>query len=104
MRTLDVPTACISDVKRSPGKIFEQADSARSGVYVFNRGEVAGVMLTREQYELLNDTIDALEDALHDAEAARRISQSSLTTYPDDVVRSAASVSDTSVDDNDGWG
>ncbi|MDR3315237.1 MAG: type II toxin-antitoxin system Phd/YefM family antitoxin [Coriobacteriales bacterium] len=102
MQTLKVPTASISDVKKSPNRIFEWAASAHNGVYIFNRGEVAGVMLTQEQYETLNDTIDALEDALHDAEVARRIGQGSLTTYPDEAVRGSAS-SNITIDDNDGW-
>ena len=47
MRTLDIPTTSISDVKRSPMEAFQRADCEAAGVYVFNREKVAGVMLTQ---------------------------------------------------------
>ncbi|MEI5988800.1 type II toxin-antitoxin system Phd/YefM family antitoxin [Enterococcus crotali] len=43
----------ITDVKQSPMTIFETAKEKNTGVYIYNRNKVAGVMLTAEQYETL---------------------------------------------------
>ncbi|MGI6156070.1 MAG: type II toxin-antitoxin system Phd/YefM family antitoxin, partial [Enterococcus lemanii] len=53
LKKLEVPTTSITEVKKSPMDVFQQAREARTGVYVFNREKVAGVMLTQEQYETL---------------------------------------------------
>ncbi|WP_348922841.1 type II toxin-antitoxin system Phd/YefM family antitoxin [Enterococcus rotai] len=43
----------VTDVKQSPMTIFETAKETNSGVYIYNRKKVAGVMLSVEQYESL---------------------------------------------------
>ncbi|EOI01929.1 hypothetical protein UAY_01338 [Enterococcus moraviensis ATCC BAA-383] len=43
----------VTDVKQSPMTIFETAKEMNTGVYIYNRKKVAGVMLTAEQYEEL---------------------------------------------------
>lgn len=43
----------ITDVKQSPMTIFETAKETNTGVYIYNRKKVAGVMLSAEQYEAL---------------------------------------------------
>lgn len=43
----------ITDVKQSPMTIFDAARKADTGVYIYNRNKVAGVMLNVEQYEAL---------------------------------------------------
>ncbi|MDT2756133.1 type II toxin-antitoxin system Phd/YefM family antitoxin [Enterococcus asini] len=53
LKKLEVPTTSITEVKKSPMDVFEQARQAGTGVYVFNREKVAGIMLTQEQYENL---------------------------------------------------
>ncbi|HIF1660602.1 TPA: type II toxin-antitoxin system Phd/YefM family antitoxin, partial [Enterococcus faecium] len=53
LKKLEVPTSSITEVKRSPMDVFAQARDAGTGVYIFNREKVAGVMLTQEQYETL---------------------------------------------------
>ncbi|EOL42071.1 hypothetical protein RV11_GL003436 [Enterococcus phoeniculicola] len=53
LKKLDVPTSSITEVKKSPMDVFNQAREAGTGVYVFNREKIAGVMLTKEQYETL---------------------------------------------------
>lgn len=53
LKKLDVPTTSITEVKKSPMDVFQQAREAGTAVYVFNREKVAGVMLTQEQYETL---------------------------------------------------
>ncbi|AYW48215.1 prevent-host-death protein [Tetragenococcus osmophilus] len=60
LKKLEVPTTSITEVKRSPMEVFEQAKQAGTAVYVFNREKVAGVMLTQEQYEALVQELDDL--------------------------------------------
>ncbi|HLQ40499.1 MAG TPA: type II toxin-antitoxin system Phd/YefM family antitoxin, partial [Tetragenococcus sp.] len=66
LKKLEVPTSSITEVKRSPMDVFEQARQAKTGVYVFNREKVAGVMLTQIQYETLLQELDDLRTQLTD--------------------------------------
>jgi restriction endonuclease Mrr len=59
LKKLEVPTSSITEVKKSPMDVFAQAREAETGVYIFNREKIAGVMLTQEQYETL---VQELED------------------------------------------
>lgn len=59
LRKLDVPTTSITEVKKSPMDVFNQAREAGTAVYVFNREKIAGVMLTQEQYETLLQELDS---------------------------------------------
>lgn len=52
-KKLEVPTASITDVKKSPTEVFKIAEQAQTGVYIFNREKVAGVMISQSQYETL---------------------------------------------------
>lgn len=65
LRKLDVPTSSITEVKKSPMDVFAQARKAETGVYIFNREKIAGVMLTKEQYEALVEELNTLRDALY---------------------------------------
>lgn len=79
LKKLEVPTSSITDVKKSPMDVFNQAREAGTAVYIFNREKIAGVMLTQEQYEkLLNElhnrpepeedeleTVDGLDEFLN---------------------------------------
>jgi hypothetical protein len=103
MQVLNVPTATVSDVKKSPGKVFEQAAKANNGVYVFNRGTVAGVMLTRQQYESLNSRFEEMSERLWDMETARRLHTSELQTYTDAQVRGDRAQLTPVIDPDDGW-
>lgn len=62
LKKLEVPTTSITEVKKSPMDVFQQAREAKTGVYVFNREKIAGVMLTQEQYENL---LQELEERRH---------------------------------------
>jgi hypothetical protein len=103
MHTLDVPTASITDVKKSPARIFSRAAEAGNAVYVFNRGTVSGVMLTQEQFEGFVRHIEALEDRLAESEAALRIADTATRTYTDAEVRGKRFDSPPCLDANDGW-
>ncbi|MBO0439748.1 type II toxin-antitoxin system Phd/YefM family antitoxin [Candidatus Enterococcus ikei] len=41
----------VTDLKQSPMTIFETAKKKNTGVYIYNRKKVAGVILSVEQYE-----------------------------------------------------
>lgn len=70
LKKLDVPTSSITEVKRSPMDVFDQARKAETGVYIFNREKVAGVMLTQEQYEtLLQELADLRQKANEEVQA-----------------------------------
>jgi DNA-damage-inducible protein J len=88
MHISDVPTASITDVKKSPARVFDLAAEEQNAVYVFNRGSVSGVMLTQGQFEGFVRRIEELEDRLLDAEAARRLADTSIRTYTDAEVHS----------------
>jgi PHD/YefM family antitoxin component YafN of YafNO toxin-antitoxin module len=103
MHTLNVPTASLTDVKKSPTRIFNLAAERQNAVYVFNRGSVAGVLLTQEQFEGFIRHIEELEDRLLEAEAARRLADTSVRTYTDDEVRGNRSTSSPEQDADDGW-
>jgi hypothetical protein len=62
LKKLEVPTTSITEVKKSPMDVFNQAREAGTGVYVFNREKVAGVMLTQTQYEELVQELDELRE------------------------------------------
>ncbi|MGL9869399.1 type II toxin-antitoxin system Phd/YefM family antitoxin [Enterococcus sp. DIV0691] len=70
LKKLEVPTSSITEVKRSPMDVFDQARKAENGVYIFNREKVAGVMLTQEQYEtLLQELADLRQKANEEVQA-----------------------------------
>lgn len=60
-KKLEVPTSSITEVKRSPMEVFEMARKQGTGVYIFNREKVAGVMLTKELYENLVEELETLK-------------------------------------------
>lgn len=62
-KTLDeIPMMSITDIKEAPMKGFNSAKEADTGVYITNRGDIVGVMLTQEQYEkLVTDLRDLKE-------------------------------------------
>ncbi|MDR1083018.1 MAG: type II toxin-antitoxin system Phd/YefM family antitoxin [Coriobacteriales bacterium] len=103
MYTLNVPTASVTEVKKSPARIFDLAAERENAVYVFNRGSVSGVMLTQEQFEGFIRHIEELEDRLIDAEAARRLADTSVKTYTDAEVRGERSALSLPLDADDGW-
>ena len=103
METLNVPTTSISEVKRSPSKIFMLSRDANSGVYVFSHGSVAGVMLAQDQYEYLNKRIDDLEEQLLLKEAAERLRADDGQRFTDREVRGGAASEEHAFDPADGW-
>lgn len=103
MRILDIPTTSISEVKRSPMEVFQRADQESSGVYVFNREKVAGVMLTQKQYEALNKEVEGLYDQITDLIAEKRLLQERIISFSDSEVRGAIADEQPTIDEEDGW-
>ncbi|EOT40314.1 hypothetical protein [Enterococcus columbae] len=64
LKKLEVPTSSITEVKKSPMDVFQQARDSGTGVYIFNREKIAGVMLTQQQYEDLLNELAALREQL----------------------------------------
>lgn len=61
MKVLNVPHESISEHKKSPMRTFEKARDEGSGVYIFNKSEVAGVVITQEQYEEMVNQVQDYE-------------------------------------------
>ncbi|MEZ2459038.1 hypothetical protein ACBR55_10705 [Salinicoccus roseus] len=102
MKTLDVPFKSISDIKKSPMTIFEEAKARNNGVYIFNRDKVAGVVLTQEQYENMNSEIEALYDRIDELIVKERLQDKNPKTYSVEAV-TGINLDDIELDDNDGW-
>lgn len=103
MKILDIPTSSISEVKRSPMKVFQKADKEAAGVYVFNREKIAGVMLTQKQYETLNKEVDDLYDQIADLIAEKRLLNEKAATFTDSEVRGSIANEVPTIDEEDGW-
>ncbi|MBF8808292.1 MAG: type II toxin-antitoxin system Phd/YefM family antitoxin [Enterococcus lacertideformus] len=86
LKKLEVPTSSITEVKRSPMDVFDQARKAETGVYVFNREKVAGVMLTQEQYEMLLQELELLRDATNEIVEASLKSEAIDESYANQSV------------------
>lgn len=103
MKTLNVPHTSVSKVKSNPTEIFKQAEEEKTGVYVLNRNNVAGVMVSAEQYESLIYRIERLEEENLDLIAASRLQDTNVKTYTDEEVRGDLASGDITIDENDGW-
>lgn len=101
----NIAKGSITDVKKSPMDIFKKSEELKQGIYILNRNDVAGVVLSKELYEHLLNQIEELEDRTVEAEAARRItlhdSIEQPKTYSLEDMR--IDLSTTEYDDNDGW-
>lgn len=86
LKKLEVPTSSITEVKRSPMDVFDQARKAETGVYIFNREKVAGVMLTQEQYETLLQELADLRQKANEEVQAPIESNELLGNYADQTV------------------
>lgn len=103
----DIPKGSISDVKKSPMDIFKKAEELEQGVYILNRDNVAGVMLTQQHYEALIQKIDDLEEELLDYEVSLRLkaqdAQKDVRTFSlEDVMGKELAEAEYDPDDN-GW-
>lgn len=102
MKIMDVPMKSVSDIKRSPMSIFEEARESNNGVYILNRNEVVGVALTRDQYESIYNELESLYDKIDELTVKERLADKSREMVPvNDVI--GFDLNDVKTDDNDGW-
>lgn len=93
LKKLEVPTTSITEVKKSPMDVFQQARDSGTGVYVFNREKIAGVMMTQAQYELLLEELASLRKNVSQIqEPLPSHSSDPLTSEFVESIRSAISV------------
>lgn len=103
LKTLDVPTSNISELKKSPTKLFQKAANAKTGVYIFNRDTPSGVVMDVKNYEKMVHELRSLQEKLFDQEAAIRLKENDKV-YSDEEVRGKLSKNKSIIlDDDDGW-
>lgn len=95
LKKLEVPTTSITEVKKSPMDVFQQARDARTGVYVFNREKIAGVMLTQEQYETLLQELEESRQKIALTEGAAN--QAASVSIAEKLAPENASVEDSTI-------
>ena len=95
LKKLEVPTTSITEVKKSPMDVFQQARDARTGVYVFNREKIAGIMLTQEQYETLLQELEESRQKIALTEGAAN--QAASVSIAEKLAPENASVEDSTI-------
>lgn len=95
LKKLEVPTTSITEVKKSPMDVFQQARDASTGVYVFNREKIAGVMLTQEQYETLLQELEESRQKIALTEGAP--TQAASVSIAEKLAPENASVEDSTI-------
>ena len=103
MKTLNVPTSNISALKKSPKSVFEKAEMAGTGVYVFNRDTPVGVVLSINDYETLVKENEQLQNRLVELEATNRLNTSHKLLSDSEVRGAAKANAIPKLDPNDGW-
>ena len=99
MKKLDVPTVSVSDFKKSPKKIIEEARTKKTGVYVLNHSKPIAVVLGVDDYETLINNYEAMEEKIADLELAERLPElKKEASIPVSEV-----IDDMPLDDNDEW-
>ena len=95
LKKLEVPTTSITEVKKSPMDVFQQARDARTGVYVFNREKIAGGMLTQEQYKTLLQELEESRQKI--ALTERADTQAASVSIAEKLAPENASVEDSTI-------
>ncbi|TGD20063.1 type II toxin-antitoxin system Phd/YefM family antitoxin [Levilactobacillus suantsaiihabitans] len=111
MRTMNIPFSNITDLKKSPTKLFARAAAKQTGVYIFNRDQPAGVVLDVADYEALVNQNEALQDRVFELEqdylVTQRLHRQDREQAPlvdDQTVRGSLANETPHLDENDGWG
>lgn len=102
MKNLEVPIKSITDIKKSPMSVFKEAEIRENGVYIFNRDKIAGVVLTQEQYEGLNNELMMLRDKIESYQIQQRLNAQNLNTYSVEEV-TGINLSSINLDEHDEW-
>ncbi len=101
----DIAKGSITDVKKSPMSIFKKSEELKQAIYILNRNDVAGVVLSQDIYEQLLKRVEELEEQAFEAEAARRIAIHDAQETPEIYTGEEIGIdlSDVEYDPNDGW-
>jgi len=113
---LGLPITSISDLKKSPKKLFDESNNTKKGIFVFNRNKPEGVILSLNHYkslikknEDLQSELDQLNEKLldfeTDKEALRRIKEQKRNPqrlFTEEEVL-GHQLDNVKLDDNDGW-
>lgn len=99
LKTLDVQTSNISELKKSLSTLFDQA---KSGIYIFNRNTPSGIVMSVRDYENMVHKIEQLQEKIYDLEVAERI-KNNTKLYSDEEVRGVSPDGNIELDENDGW-
>lgn len=101
----DIAKGSITDVKKSPMSIFKKSEELKQAIYILNRNDVAGVVLSQDIYEQLLKRVEELEEQAFEAEAARRIAIHDAHETPEIYTGEEIGIdlSDVEYDPNDGW-
>ena len=83
--------------------IFRKAAKENKGVYIFNRKEIAGVMLTQKQYESFDKERDRLYDQIAELTAEKRLLSKNVAIFSDTEVRGSIADEAPIIDESDGW-
>lgn len=102
-KIFNTPISHISDVKRSPMEVFKKAAEEEKGIYIYNRKDIAGVMLTQKQYESFIEEVDGLYDQIAELNAEKRLLIKNSTVYSDSDVRGSIANEPPVIDESDGW-
>lgn len=99
MKKLDVPTVSVSDFKKSPKKIIEEARTKKTGVYVLNHGKPTAVVLGIDEYEALINNYEAMEERIADLELAEKLPE----LKKEASILASEIIGDMPLDDDNEW-
>ncbi|GAQ02441.1 type II toxin-antitoxin system Phd/YefM family antitoxin [Companilactobacillus pabuli] len=106
----------ISDLKKSPQKLFDQSNNTNEGIFVFNRNKPEGVLLSLKHYDdlikenrILREKLDKAYEKLLDEkmniESEKRIkdhlNNHTKMISEDEVLGDG--LKNIKIDDEDGW-
>lgn len=105
MDILKVPITNVSELKKSPKKVIEQAKKEKNGVYIFNRNQPEAVVLTANDYEKLINKIDYLEEQLLDYKVDKTAKEKINSSQKRYSLREVFGddLDQIKLDKNDGW-
>lgn len=106
MKILNVPITNVSELKKSPRKVIDNAKKQKNGVYIFNRNHPEAVVVSVKDYEQMVNKICELEDQLLDYKvekiAGERIKKDHKG-YSEKEVFGPNGLDDVTENEDDGW-
>ncbi|MFD1902161.1 type II toxin-antitoxin system Phd/YefM family antitoxin [Enterococcus termitis] len=102
MKILDTPIRSISELKKAPMEIIEQARTTGTGVYILNHNKDVGVILSSEQYKRLLLEKEDLEEQILDLEVKNRL-LTNKKMYSDVEVRGESADVESFASFDDDW-